>query len=838
MQQYRKLNIILYISFVYLLTFVNSRIPHDEFDEESGLQRHRRVWAVKITNGANPDTLAERDGFVNRGKIGALKDHWLFEPKEDHTDTSGRVYRRSNEEIETAFQNQTHYLWASEQIRKPRYRRVSFNDPLWPNEWYLHKDAFPGLAYDIGVIPVWEKGIFGNGVNVGVVDDGIQGDHPDLKDQFVQETSYNFLSKNSDVFPHQPIDSHGTRCAGEIVATPNNTICSVGVAFKAKVSALKIIGDIFPNDADEAAALTHRLDHHHIFSSSWGPKDDGASLDGPGSLTQAALEFGATHGRGGKGVLYVFAGGNGGARGDNCNFDGYANSLYTITIGGLSPVGNLPFYAEPCAAHLAMMFGGSDGKFISTTDMYSGCTTQHTGTSAAAPLVSGILALLLELRQDLSYRDVQHLIVRSTLINDRGDEDWVPNRAGRLVNHKYGFGLMNTNLLLTKAESWELVPTPLLAFQTSKDTERYTIPIGSGQPLRVTKIINSEIANTLAFIEQVQVEVKIKHPKRGSLVIRLLSPEDGRSFSVLATARPHDKKTSGFHNWKFSTVRHWDESPIGNWTLEIEDTRSADSGEGDTLPRLTPGYLEGWSIKFTGRCSDDDMYFDPVTNERKCSLQKTRLRGIDNLKEPRFNMFFLGMFTTWVLLFLVWNLRKWWNTGRFTYKHLKPTHMESSLLLSAEEGEGEIEKKQSKSRDTLKKTEEVTNVTNSPPMKSVRHQNESNRITQRSPTPTKFTVKHGSKNGLMTTTHNLIELDTETETENEENKLSDPLFSNQQPCPRSSPLSLSHIYQGNPGNEAKKNDNQITILKNLAQSTTSNHQNDSSAQRDKGKYEN
>ncbi len=43
--------------------------------------------------------------------------------------------------------------------------------------------------------------------------------------------------------------------------------------------------------------------------------------------------MGINKGRYGYGNIYVFASGNGGQRNDNCNFDGYANSIYTLTVG-------------------------------------------------------------------------------------------------------------------------------------------------------------------------------------------------------------------------------------------------------------------------------------------------------------------------------------------------------------------------------------------------------------------------------------------------------------------------------------------------------------------------
>ena len=73
--------------------------------------------------------------------------------------------------------------------------------------------------------------------------------------------------------PTQKDDIHGTRCAGEIAAAPNNA-CGVGVAYGAKVAGLRILSGRV-TDSMEADALTYKWDLNHIYSNSWGPYDNG-----------------------------------------------------------------------------------------------------------------------------------------------------------------------------------------------------------------------------------------------------------------------------------------------------------------------------------------------------------------------------------------------------------------------------------------------------------------------------------------------------------------------------------------------------------------------------------
>jgi proprotein convertase subtilisin/kexin type 7 len=92
---------------------------------------------------------------------------------------------------------------------------------------------------------------------------------------------------------------------------------------------------------------------------SWGPEDDGKTVDGPQRVAVDGLRYGINFGRSGYGSVYVVASGNGGTSGDNCNFDGYANSIYTVTIGAVGEDGRMPYYSEECASMLAVTYSSN-----------------------------------------------------------------------------------------------------------------------------------------------------------------------------------------------------------------------------------------------------------------------------------------------------------------------------------------------------------------------------------------------------------------------------------------------------------------------------------------------
>ncbi|KAJ3146995.1 Proprotein convertase subtilisin/kexin type 7 [Geranomyces michiganensis] len=376
-------------------------------------------------------------------------------------------------------------------------------------------------------------------------------------------------------------------------------------------------------DGMEAQALNYFYNEIDIYSSSWGPDDDGKSLDGPGYLAVAALEAGVNKGRKGLGNIFVFASGNGGQEGDNCNFDSFANSIHTVAIGAISNTDQMPSYGELCSAHLAVTYSGGNGVGIVTSDVGEGgtkCTDAHSGTSAAAPLASGMIALMLSVRPNLGWRDVQQLIVATAKKNDPNDSSWKKNGAGFHVSEKYGFGAMDATLLVEAAEKHTLLPSP--AIQVRKSSNNAVEIVAKQQPAEGatgTLQITEEEAGGLTSVEHVQAYVRIRHHERKYLRIRLTSPSGTQS--VLASPRAKDTSPDGFNPWTFMTVHNWGEGCVGTWTLTIDDVRSGETDPFTNQP-YSSGELIGWSIAIYGTCGEEDVTIDPNQTQaggRTCS---------------------------------------------------------------------------------------------------------------------------------------------------------------------------------------------------------------------------
>jgi kexin len=177
----------------------------------------------------------------------------------------------------------------------------------------------------------------------------------------------------------------------------------------------------------------------------------------PGLLIEAGMITAVQKGRGGKGNIYVFAAGNGAMNEDNCNFDGYTNSIYSITVGAIDKNNLHPYYSEACSAQLVVTYSSGSGDSIHTTDVGSNqCTKDHGGTSAAGPIGVGTIALVLQARPELTWRDVQWLTVMTAVPFDQ-PSDWTETTIGKSFSHQFGYGKLDAWAMVEAAKTWKLV---------------------------------------------------------------------------------------------------------------------------------------------------------------------------------------------------------------------------------------------------------------------------------------------------------------------------------------------------------------------------------------------
>ncbi|XP_059222311.1 furin-like protease 2 isoform X2 [Stomoxys calcitrans] len=608
-------------------------------------------FAVHIPAGPDmADIIADKYGFTNLGQIGALKDYYLFHHK--------RISKRSlktSDEHHSALNSEPEVRWMQQQHEKIREKRDGsystlpgyspydiirqvtgfgglpslhavnspetsyrngltrapriqyrdagphniFPDPLFKEQWYLNGGAKDGLDMNIG--PAWQKGYTGKGVVVSILDDGIQKNHPDLAQNYDPDASFDINGNDSDPTPQDNGDNkHGTRCAGEVAGVAFNNYCGVGVAYNASIGGVRML-DGKVNDVVEAQALSLNPSHIDIYSASWGPEDDGSTVDGPGPLARRAFIYGVTSGRQGKGSIFVWASGNGGRYTDSCNCDGYTNSIFTLSISSATQGGFKPWYLEECSSTLATTYSsGTPGhdKSVATVDMDGRlrpdhiCTVEHTGTSASAPLAAGICALALEANPNLTWRDMQYLVVYTSRPAPLEKESgWMLNGVKRKYSHKFGYGLMDAGAMVSLAEQWSTVP-PQHICKSRENNEDRKIEGTYGYTLATHMDVNgcAGTINEVRYLEHVQCRITLRFFPRGNLRILLTSPMG--TTSTLLFERPRDIIKSNFDDWPFLSVHFWGEKAEGRWSLQIIN--------GGRRRVNQPGILSKWQLIFYG----------------------------------------------------------------------------------------------------------------------------------------------------------------------------------------------------------------------------------------------
>jgi kexin len=579
-------------------------------------------YAVHIAPTANPSELAQYLGLKYEGPLSSLAEHHVFKaPKHDNdvVDDARQDLKRRRRKREIGYES--HPLdsirFTQKQKIKPRHWKRSviperqeragppvtdairaqrevavkldIHDPIFEEQWHIFNVKTPGN--DINVTDVWMQGITGKGVTACVVDDGLDYDSADLKDNFFAEGSHDYNDHEDLPTPKLSDDRHGTRCAGEIAAGRNNA-CGVGLAYDAKISGVRILsGDI--TDIDEALAINYEMQKNFIYSCSWGPPDDGKTMQAPGILIEKAMVTAVQQGRGGKGSIYVFAAGNGAASDDNCNFDGYTNSIYSITVGAIDKNNQHPYYSEACSAQLVVTYSSGGGDSIHTTDVGANkCTSQHGGTSAAGPIGVGVYALLLEARPDLTWRDVQWLTVMTAVPFD-SPSDWTMTALKRLYSHQFGYGKLDAWAIVEKSKDWKLVK-PQAWFWSPWMHVKQAIPEGDHGLASVFEV-TADMLKEANFerVEHITLTMNVEHHRRGDLLVQLHSPSG--MVSHLSTARRDDEAPYGYVDWTFMSVAHWGEAGIGNWTVIVKDVVAGNNKQ---------GVFVDWKLRLWGESID------------------------------------------------------------------------------------------------------------------------------------------------------------------------------------------------------------------------------------------
>lgn len=551
------------------------------------------------------------------------------------------------------------------------------SDSYFDQQWHLVNTGQTGgrAGVDINIYPAWNY-YLGQGINIGVYDDGTYVQHPDLRgnwDQNLQPT------KNGKPYDPNPLENpyrepvvsaHGTAVAG-LIAAPINGIGVVGVAPEASFGAMIVIlgkegykkegSQTFIEELSNAGYKQFNI--YDVVNHSYGTDLFKASWH-ESATERIPWQNSIDTGRKNLGVVHVVAAGNSRSEGDYTSANYTANMRQNVVVAAGSDLGDIINYSTPGPSLLItapvdvnITLGKQYPQWAreiqvparwdrksTTTDIpgkengFSGeseiglkaslppdysYTTLMNGTSAAAPMVSGVVSLMLEANPKLGYRDVQEILAISSKSPWQDGEyelyPWQTNGAsyfnggGFRYSHDYGFGFVDAAAAVRLSESWQQQLT------RSNEQEVKSIELKNGE-------IPSSIENKLTFewdfapgtiVEWAELKTRIDHSWWGDLNITLTSPSGtnhillnrvGVTPDFVSALQPNTDaidlfglEGSGVLDQPFTSTVSRGEDSGGKWKLEINGRSTKQGGMGGT------GNAENIELSLYGRSAESSI---------------------------------------------------------------------------------------------------------------------------------------------------------------------------------------------------------------------------------------
>jgi len=471
-------------------------------------------------------------------------------------------------------------------------------DPLFYLQWHLKSNGAVvsntnGISTikgnDLGVLDVYHK-VIGRGIStiVQVVDNGVDLGHEDLVVD--SSVSRNAVNGSNDPSPIASGLMHGTAVAGIMAARANNNKGLRGVVPNAVIAGSNWLENQTLNELDSTWLVAPNNHNILVSNNSWGTAFTNETA------FEAILKIGSQDLRNNKGRIYVFAAGNGRRDLENSNLSYITNNRYAVTVAALNHENKYASYSSKGSNVLVSAYGGEYYTYAPTiaTTTHSGSaqyehelggayglitvnedssrnyTYSMNGTSAATPMVSGAIALVLEACPDLTYRDIRWLIAKTSEKIDLSNSEWVQNTAGLSHNINYGFGLISAMDMITQcqAKSFSILGTEKVYSETRNGINMNI----SDNSSTVQTYIDMPSSTTLEWVE---LTFDSDHTRVGDLEIYLISPSGTPTQLVDKNSLTSNEYEGGF---RFSSAAFMGENSNGRWRLEVIDRRVGHTG--------------------------------------------------------------------------------------------------------------------------------------------------------------------------------------------------------------------------------------------------------------------
>jgi subtilisin family serine protease len=507
-------------------------------------------------------------------------------------------------------------LVQQEQHYKPR-------DPLYPQQWYLNHNGGNQLVAGshVSVEQAWDitRGV--RSVVVAVVDDSFDLNHPDFQGSGKIVAPRDLKENDFLPLPSEQESSHGTACAGIALAEENGTGI-VGVAPGCALMPIRTTGFLDDESVEEIFNWAIQKGAS-VISCSWGA----SAVYFPLSLRQrAAIARAANKGRNGKGCVILFAAGNANRpiegtinernwpknflAGNTNWLSGFAVHTDVIAVAASTSLNKKAAYSNwgkniaVCApsnnAPPGMWFQEKgfmetqpaiatslNGLGMFTTDQLGAAgydagdfTRNFGGTSAATPLVAGVVGLMLSANPDLTAQQVRRILQETTdKIVDPNPDPQLGLREGTYDGNGhsqwFGYGKVNAFKAVQAAQQLRAVASSTTKQIKQQNDSQIGIPDNDKRGVKSAITITET-----SLVQNIQVTVNITHDFLGDLEIYLIAPNEQQVLLQNRTlGRRTDLQTTYTVRSHPALKRFLSLSAKGRWQLWIVDYAPEDVGK-------------------------------------------------------------------------------------------------------------------------------------------------------------------------------------------------------------------------------------------------------------------
>lgn len=495
-------------------------------------------------------------------------------------------------------------------------------DPFFKYQWHIKSlgtvidntvDIATIIGNDLNIMDVYHY-VLGNasGINtvIQVIDTGVELLHEDIDVDLA--TSYNAVTGSNDPTstirvsnsdPVSPVEiGHGSAVAGIAAARTNNEFGVRGIVPRASIAGSNWLEDQTLGELERVWYSQINDARIVVSNNSWGAyylKD---------TSYERLLAIATKELRNGKGRIFTFAAGNSREEYGNANLSYVTSNPYVISVASLNHKDIFATYSTPGSCILVSAYGGEHyytaptimstllmgksyfeselndqkGAITVDDDLQKNYTYAMNGTSAATPMVSGAIALVVDACPNLSWRDVKWLIANTSTKIDQENPSWIKNSAGLTHSIDYGYGKINPLQMIEKCRSKYFQPLPEMQYAQKSHLDLNTL-IPDTNTTVSEKI---ELSENLK-IEWVGLSIDTNHPFAGDLEISLISPSGTRTSLI----KPNEMNFAGYQDgFRLSSVAFVDENSLGMWNVEITDRLEDDAGTLKSLKLEVYGY--------------------------------------------------------------------------------------------------------------------------------------------------------------------------------------------------------------------------------------------------------